>query len=272
MGFEFFHFPPSPALAPFVELIWGVRGSASFTREAVLPNGVVELMINFGPTQKVHAYGDRPVDEDFRRYWVAGMQDEPLVIGSPDGCDHLGVRFRSGGAHAFFDLPMDVLTGQVVDLDLIAGRDAAEELRDRMATAATDEARARTVEAWLLERRYAVHPYFAAVRKALALFRSAGFGMTVGELCQRLGLSNRHLIEQFRSVVGLTPKTMLRVERFHGVIDHVRGRHDVDWARTAYRFGFADQSHLVREFRRFAGVTPTEFLARRTPDEDHVIG
>jgi AraC-like DNA-binding protein len=264
--------PPSPALAPFVELIWGVRAGPSELREAVIPNGATELMVNFGPTQKVWAYGDRTADDDFGRFWLAGVQDQPLVIGSPAGCDHFGVRFRPGGAHRFFGLPMDELTDQVVDLDLVVGRAASQQLRDRLLALPSHRARAREAEAWLLERRYAVHPYYATVRRALDLVHGSDFRMGVGEICARLGLSNRHLIQQFREVVGLTPKTMSRVARFHAVVAAVAGvpPSRVSWSRLSARFGYADQSHLVREFRSLAGVTPGAFLARRTEDFQHV--
>jgi AraC-like DNA-binding protein len=269
--FEFFCFAPSPALAPFVHSIWGVRGSTFFTRESVLPNGVVELMVNFGPTQMVHAYADREVDESFQRYWLAGIQDQPLLIGSPNGTDHMSVRFRPGGAHAFFRIPMDALVDQVVDLDLLIGRDGSEELRGRLAAVTTDLGRAREAERWLLERRYAVHPYYATVRRAIDLLHPSGFGMDVGEMCERVGLSNRHLIAQFRKVVGLTPKTLSRIARFHAVIRATEGQPRVKWASLAHTYGYADQAHLVREFHRLAGVTPTEFMRRRTPSEGHVI-
>lgn len=269
--FTFFRFAPSPELAPFVEVIWGVRGRAEFTREGVLPNGVVELMVNFGPTQKVHAYGDRAVNEDFRRAWLAGMQDAPLVIGSPNGSDHLGVRFRPGGAHAFFDLSLEAVTNQVVELDTLIGDGPAAELRERAAPLPSDEARAREVERWLLERRYAVHPYFATIRRAIDLFHQSTFSLTVAEVCDRLGLSNRHLAKQFKEVVGVTPKTMSRIARFQAVVGAIEDIRSPDWARLAFRYGYADQAHLVREFRRMAGVTPTRFLALRTPDESHVM-
>jgi AraC-like DNA-binding protein len=269
--FEFFTFAPSPALAPFIECVWGVRGSTTFTQEAILPNGAIELMVNFGPTQKVHAYGERTVDESFRRYWLAGIQDQPLVIGSPHGTDHLGVRFRPGGAHAFFDVPMDAVSNQVLDLDLVLSPGPCEELRERLEAIPGDLARAREVERWLGERRYAVHPYFATVRRALDLLQASGFGIDVGELCDRVGLSNRQLIAQFRTVVGLTPKTLSRIGRFNAVVRAAQSRPRVEWANLAYSFGFADQSHLVREFNRFAGVTPTEYLARRVPSDGNMI-
>lgn len=247
-----------------------VDGFAPFAREAVLPNGVVELMINFGPTQKVHAYGDRTVDEDFRDAWLAGIQDRPLVIGSPHGTDHMGIRFRPGGAHAFFDIPMDEVSNRVVPLDLLIGREA-EVLRERLQAARDDDGRVQAAEEWLLDRRIAVHPYFATVRRSIDLFRESAFTLGVGELCDRLGLSNRHMVAQFRRVVGLTPKTVSRIARFHDVVRALHAVDDPDWARLAYRHGFADQAHMVREFRRFAGVTPTAFIANRAPEEDHLV-
>lgn len=267
--FRFRLYAPSPALAPFVRCFWMVDGAAPFDREAVLPNGVVELMVNFGPTQKVVGYGDSAADENFTDAWLAGMQEQPLVIASPNGTDHLGIRFLPGGAHAFLDLPMDEVTNRVIPLDLLIGAEAGV-LRERLLEVDDDENRVRVAEAWLLERRHGVHPYYSTVLRSIDLLRDSSFRLGVGELCERLGLSNRHLIRQFRRVVGLTPKTMSRVGRFNAVVAALHGSADPDWAALAYRHGFADQAHMGREFRRFAGVTPTTFLARRTSEENHL--
>jgi AraC-like DNA-binding protein len=270
-SFHYFAHPPSPALAPFIEVIWGVAGAHDYHSEAVLPNGVVELMVNFGPVQKVIGYGDRVVDESFRRFWIAGIQDRPLVISSPEGANHMGVRFRPGGAHAFFGIPMDEIRGRVVDLDLIVGASVAEELRERLEATEDDATRCRIAERWLLERRYSVHPYFATTRRALDLLNSSAYNLTVTQLCDRLGLSNRYLIDQFREVVGLPPKTLFRIQRFHAVVNALKGHHEAEWAQVASRFGFSDQPHLIREFRHFAGVTPTQFLGARSADHAHVL-
>ena len=59
-----------------------------------------------------------------------------------------------------------------------------------------DIARIQALEAWLLERLRSVHPYYRTIRKALDMVRSSGFTLSVAGLCDRLGLSNRHLIAQ----------------------------------------------------------------------------
>ena len=269
-GFEFFERSPRRELAPFVESIWGVRGLGTYHVESVLPNGAIELMVNFGPLQRVTSYGPRDSDDVFRDCWIAGIQDQRLVHAAPHGSDHISVRFRPGGAHAFFDLPMDELTDRVVELDEVIGS-AATGLRDRLGSVTGDEVRCRIFEEWLIERRRAVHPYFATVRAAGDLLRGSRFRMSVTDVCEKLGLSNRHLGAQFRSVVGLTPKPFARVERFRAVVAACRGRERVDWTRLAAEHGFADQAHLIREFRRLAGVTPGEFMQHRTPDEANVV-
>lgn len=271
-GFVFFTFAPSPALSPFVECLWGVRGSAHYHVESVLPNGATELMVNFGPRPRVVAYGERTSNDEFRRAWIAGIQDQRLVHAAPEGSNHLAVRFRAGGAHAFFDLPMDELTNRVIELDDVVGARTTDELWTRLREIDGDENRCRSLERWLLQRRGAVHPYFASVRKALDLLRVSARGTPVGEICARLGLSNRHLIKLFRMTVGLTPKSYGRIARFRRVVEACRGVDDVPWADVAARFGYADQSHMIREFHRLGMVTPEEFIARRTPDQSHVVG
>lgn len=271
-GFTFFRFAPSPPLSPFIECLWGVRGSAHHHVESVLPNGAIELMVNFGPRPRVIAYGDRESDDEFGRAWIAGIQDQRLVHAAPEGSDHLAARFRAGGAHAFFDLPMDELTNRVVDLGDVVGDGAANGLWTRLREIDTDEARCRGLERWLLRRRHTEHPHYTSVRRALDLLRAGAHGTPVGEVCERLGLSNRHLIKQFRMTVGLTPKSYARIARFRRVIEACHGIEDVPWAAVAARFGYVDQSHLIREFRALAMVTPEEFLARRTPDQSHVVG
>jgi AraC-like DNA-binding protein len=80
-----------------------------------------------------------------------------------------------------------------------------------------------------------------------------------------VGWSHRHLIARFRQQVGLTPKIGARLVRLDAVWRHIEKGGPLDWGQVAADAGYADQAHLIRDFRQFTGITPTEFLARALP-------
>jgi AraC-like DNA-binding protein len=61
-----------------------------------------------------------------------------------------------------------------------------------------------------------------------------------------------------------------RVRRFQQVLPATDGRKRVDWAAVALACGYADQAHLVRDFRAFSGLSPTAYLAARGENPNHV--
>lgn len=91
----------------------------------------------------------------------------------------------------------------------------------------------------------------------------------IGELAERVFLSRRRLSTLFAAELGITPKEAARRMRFtHAVTrigEGVRGG-GFDLARVAAECGFADQSHLDREFRAFAGISPTGWIAEEFPN------
>ena len=94
----------------------------------------------------------------------------------------------------------------------------------------------------------------------------SGGAIPIGRLAAEVGWSHKHLITRFRQQVGLRPKTAARLVRFDRVwrrLDQSGGR--PEWADLAREAGYADQAHLIREFRQFTGTTPTDFQARTRP-------
>jgi AraC-like DNA-binding protein len=84
----------------------------------------------------------------------------------------------------------------------------------------------------------------------------------ISGIANDVGWSHKHLITMFRRQVGLSPKTAARLVRFEGVSRLVEGAPRVDWGQVAADAGYADQAHLIREFRQFTGTTPTGYLAQ----------
>ena len=88
--------------------------------------------------------------------------------------------------------------------------------------------------------------------------------LSLTTLAAEAGMSRWHFIRAFSGRFGLTPHAYVierRVDLSRRLLD-AGGRP----AEVAARCGFADQSHLIRHFKRVVGVTPGEYVrARRTP-------
>jgi methylphosphotriester-DNA--protein-cysteine methyltransferase len=80
-------------------------------------------------------------------------------------------------------------------------------------------------------------------------------GGSVDSAARTCNWSPRHMERVLLKSTGLPPKLLSRIGRFQRALRmHAAG---LDWAATAYAAGFSDQSHLIRDFRQFAGTAPT---------------
>lgn len=83
----------------------------------------------------------------------------------------------------------------------------------------------------------------------------------VSTLAGDLACSERTLRRHFHRELGLSVKTFARITRFQRAHAFLQGAERARWAEAVVRFGYVDQSHLIREYREFAGTTPPRFSA-----------
>lgn len=266
-SFDFLTLRPQPPLDRFVESIWSVRGSSGYRRFTMLPNNAAQLMVNFGAPHAVLSVGGRQVGQTHRRAWFAGLQDGPLSLESPASSDLVAVRFRPGGAHAFLRVPLEAVTNDVVDAECLFGP-AARDLCELLAAADATDRRLAVVERWLLCRLQPREFDFELVQRAVTAL-TAGGG-SVRETSERLGLGHERAIRLFRRIAGLPPKSLAGVHRFRRALGLLAGG-GVAHGEIALQLGYFDQAHFNREFRRFAGVSPGEFVRRRGADDESLV-
>jgi len=101
-----------------------------------------------------------------------------------------------------------------------------------------------------------------AVSGALEIFGKNPAGPRVREAAKYLGLSQRRFIQVFKTEVGMTPKLFSRIQRFQQTRTLIQQNPLPHWAALALDLGYFDQSHLIREFLEFSGLSPTDYLNR----------
>ncbi len=253
---------PRPPLDLFVEHITFFEGyMPAHQREKIVPDGAIQIIVDLHDRSKQKydsEYGES--GRSFTRSWIAGMQMAPVIIEAQQQASLLIIRFRPGGARPFLGFSSEGLNGLVEPFEDVLDR-AAVELRERVLEGETAAMKLASVEAWLLGRimDFSGPPPVIA---HLAARRYAP-GLQVAELADELGYSTRQLRNLFHTWVGLGPKQFLQVSRFKQLVAHLAAdRSKVpDWAALAPEFGYADQSHLTHEFRRFVGMSPGRYAA-----------
>jgi transcriptional regulator GlxA family with amidase domain len=72
----------------------------------------------------------------------------------------------------------------------------------------------------------------------------------------------RHLQRKFQHAVGASPKFFARTLRVEQAQRHIMLDSETDLTQLAYRCGYFDQAHFIKEFKAFAGMTPSEYVHR----------
>ncbi len=254
---------PDPRLLAYVTEYQGYVETAAaraIKRREVPWPGVV-LIINFGPPFRLADPRIGAPPADFHNF-VAGLYDS-YVITESTGLSHcLQVNFTPIGARLFFQLPMDTIANRTVHLEDVFGRDARC-LTEQLYEAGTWNARFALLESLILAKVHEAPSPSPKVLWAWDQLQLPGDDGRIGKIAAELGWSPRHLIAGFREQIGLPPKAMARIVRFHRVVRWLDGRREVRWAELAHRAGYYDQAHFNRDFRDLAGSTPSDFLRRR---------
>jgi AraC-like DNA-binding protein len=263
-------YKPKPPLSKFVDNFWLYEGhEAEHKTERILPTGTLELVINLRQNELRFYDAERPENcTRFSGAIVSGAHgrgfapaEETFVI---------GVHFKPGGAFPFLGLPAGDLADTHVDLETLWGPSAGR-LRERLCEARTSAERFQLLQEALLSRLcHGVEQHYA-VSAALEMFGKNQAGPRVREAAKYLGLSQRRFIQVFKAEVGMTPKLFSRIQRFQQTRTFIQHNPSINWADLAVDLGYFDQSHLIREFLEFSGLSPTDYINRHKRINEHNI-
>ena len=203
-------------------------------------------------------------DGEHLRSFAGGAADAPTTVGHDGSARAVQVDLTPAGARALLGVPPGELGRTVVRLEDLLGPDAAR-LAEQLHDAPSSAARFALLDRLLLDRAASSPGLRPDVAWAWGRLVQSGGTARIDALARELGCSRRHLSAGFGDEIGLPPKAYARILRFRRAVDALLRGGETRLAEVAADCGYADQSHLNREFRALAGVTPTELLARRLP-------
>lgn len=250
---------PSLRLAGVVKCFWSIENDADLdtSAEPVLPDGCPEVVFNLGDRfQRIHSSGSCETQPPTI---VSGQLRKHILIRPTGRVELFGVRFYPHAGTVFHGLPMAELTDEIVSLDTVIGRHA-DELYELIAEAGTFEACVAAFETALMSAAAKMNgDHNLAGRLSECVIANSG-RISVSHLRDSFGLTERRLERIFDRTIGLSPKMFTRIVRFQNVVRNVEMAESPDLLDAALSFGYYDQSHMIREFREFAGKSPLSYF------------
>ncbi len=170
------------------------------------------------------------------------------------------IRFEASGFHRLFRVKMADFVDRAIDARSVIGPRVSE-LEQRLAVTSSFRERIRVASEFLLRHVKERDPPDAVAAVANRFFRDRG-ALRVDDAAASVGLSVRQFERRFAEQVGLPPKRYAGIVRFDAALAAKMTAPSRLWTDIAYEFGYYDQMHMVRDFARFAGESPTMFARR----------
>jgi len=246
----------NPALQPFVASVCfscDDDGVSAPDPVCVLPDNFADLVVSVP---------DVPISEGCRpcHAGVFGLKTKPLWVRDRERCHKIAIRFRPGALSRLLDVPATDFTDTEVGLQDVLGT-GVEALLEEIAVTDGPLARASLIETMLLRlawREPTSVDNLAPVSFAADFVRKRRGDVTISQLCDATEIGERRLERLFARFVGVSPKTYIRMMRFQAALRLLQ--RGVPLTRVAVACGYFDHPHMNRDFRQFAGASPTSLF------------
>ena len=260
------HVPEGP-LSESVARVFFARGHTPHGRERILPSTGAVLLCVLGAPLRMTAPGADGA-RDVRGAWITGPHERP-IINEPTGETHVvGVVFRPLGLWSLTKRSVEPFTDRLVPAtDVAPAMQGAPRLLSDLTGCEDGDDKIDAAVAWLEAAGAAAQPPGWA-RAVHALVQDSS---PIAQIQEQMGVSRRYFTQQIRERTGLTPKSLQRIARMRRMLHAIDARRPIRWSSEAVGAGYFDQPHAIRDFRRFTGMTPTEYVARRRAAWGHDV-
>lgn len=251
--------PPPDYLKPYIRYFWVLENdspdqtaSRSF---APIPDGCPGII--FHRSEKGAFLEDSGYAlPELYLYGQTTTQSKIATIGS---FKTIGVYFFPHAIRTVFGVSAYEVTNSCVSLELLCNRKFAE-LSERLYHAGSIMQQIEMLSVYFFEliNRQKQGMDKVTVYALDQLMSSKGM-LTLKDLQQDIGASERSIERKFNEFVGISPKLFSRVCRFQASLDHLRNRRFERLTDVAFESGYADQSHFIRSFKEFTGFSPEAY-------------
>ncbi len=260
MSIKFLHIEPHSYLKAYIGKMWLFRTDGRMPAEEmklVVPNGNLKLTISY-QNGIVASINGKTFHSKEHQITLTGLIDVPVILDAEKNIktETIGIEFNPQGVYRFFHFNLNEISNQICSLEDLIGN-KGRKLTEEISNAVSVKQKVAIVQQFLLNQlsahsRDPIYEY--CVEKIIS---SAG-KITINELESRTGYSSRWLNMKFNDKLGVSPKNFSSIIRFNNYYQSFILGTDGSLLNNDYYQGYYDQSHFIKDFKRFTGLSPTK--------------
>ena len=171
------------------------------------------------------------------------------------------VVFQPNGINQLLQIPANEFQDSITSTDAVFGKKGAS-LEERLSEQNDNEEKVKLLNQFfktLISKKSESNQLL--INSSLDFILAHKGYFSVKQLVNHTGYTERHLERKFKECIGLNPKRFGNVIRLHHFLKLLKHKtEDLNLTAICYDAGFSDQSHLIKEFKKQTGITPTEYL------------
>ena len=226
-----------------------------FPTQRVYPHGNIILVFHYRNPSLIRKPGEESYTEP--KTVICGQQTCYYDLGLAGNTGMIFVVFAPFASGMFFNIPMHEIIDKNIRFEDVIGKEA-DILEDKIQNAVNISERIKIIDDFLMKSLSKNYTYPGQIQAAFGLIKKSDGLTTVESLGEVACLGKKQFERKFASFVGMYPKSYLRIVRFQNLL--TRKYQNDKLISVALENGFYDQSHFIREFKAFTGVTPGKFF------------
>lgn len=249
-------------LSNYIETIFYHKGyMPEHNIEKVVPTGNVFIIMEFDGFER-HTFDDQlQPTGSYRSVWVSGVHKSHINISAHQNSEMLVIQFKPHGAYPFIKKESKFYSNSVSAAEKIFGASILDVHRE-VEKETKINSKFQIIENWLINIFDEKSQPTGEFVNILDILMTNPFSKHK-ELVGNYSKTQKHLIEQFKKYCGLTPKEMHRIFRFNSVLATIHQKQEIQWTDIVYETGYSDQSHFIKEFQKFSGFNPSEYIKNK---------
>ena len=254
---------PEKQLSPYVAFIWVFESSFGVPiadSRIIVPDGRAKIIVPYR-NSLCAAVNTRLLNAKEHQIFLVGIQSNPTTIASTaTDTGTIGVELTPKGLYHFFNLSMHEITNRMVSFEELFGPQGAR-LQHRVGDAEDPQEKIVLLQTALTHLLQKNEKEYALLDHTLDMLAQTHGMMRVQELAAQTGYTKRYLDRLFKEHVGVSPKSLASILRFQALYEVWMQQKSPTFFRNHWPAYYYDQSHFIKEFKRFTGFTPQQYTA-----------